>query len=87
MFRAEYGQCVATLVRVLGDIDLVEDAVQDAFAPAPVVALHLFHAARADLLDRLGRRAEAERAFQRVADLTPNPAERAYLTRSRGTSR
>jgi RNA polymerase sigma-70 factor (ECF subfamily) len=32
----EYGRCVATLTRVLGDIDLAEDAVQDALTVALV---------------------------------------------------
>jgi RNA polymerase sigma-70 factor (ECF subfamily) len=34
VYRQEYGRCVATLVRVLGDIDLAEEAVQEAFAVA-----------------------------------------------------
>ena len=34
VYRQEYGRCVATLVRVLGDIDLAEEAVQEAFATA-----------------------------------------------------
>jgi RNA polymerase sigma-70 factor (ECF subfamily) len=34
LFREEYGRCVATLIRVFGDIDVAEDAVQDAFAVA-----------------------------------------------------
>jgi len=34
IYRQEYGRAVAVLVRVLGDIDLAEDAVQDAFATA-----------------------------------------------------
>ena len=34
VFRAEYGRVVAVLTRVLGDLDLAEDAVQDAFAEA-----------------------------------------------------
>ncbi|MDN5854634.1 MAG: RNA polymerase sigma factor [Actinomycetia bacterium] len=34
VYRAEYGRCVATLTRVLGDIGLAEEAVQDAFAVA-----------------------------------------------------
>jgi RNA polymerase sigma-70 factor, ECF subfamily len=34
VFRAEYGRAVATLVRLLGDIDLAEEAVQDAFTVA-----------------------------------------------------
>ncbi|GAB3971330.1 RNA polymerase sigma factor [Plantactinospora veratri] len=33
-FRAEYGRAVSVLIRVLGDIDAAEDAVQDAFATA-----------------------------------------------------
>jgi RNA polymerase sigma-70 factor, ECF subfamily len=33
-FRHEYGRCVATLVRFFGDIDLAEEAVQDAFTVA-----------------------------------------------------
>ncbi|MGI5405911.1 RNA polymerase sigma factor [Streptomyces chartreusis] len=33
-FRAEYGRAVAVLVRALGDIDLAEEAVQDAFTTA-----------------------------------------------------
>jgi RNA polymerase sigma-70 factor (ECF subfamily) len=34
VFREAYGQAVATLVRMFGDITLAEDAVQDAFAVA-----------------------------------------------------
>lgn len=34
IFREEYGHVVATLVRAFGDIDVAEDAVQDAFAIA-----------------------------------------------------
>ncbi|HEY2508212.1 MAG TPA: sigma-70 family RNA polymerase sigma factor [Streptosporangiaceae bacterium] len=34
VFRAEYGRAVAVLARVFGDIDIAEDAVQDAFAAA-----------------------------------------------------
>ena len=34
VFRAEYGRAVAVLVRYFGDIDLAEEAVQDAFAVA-----------------------------------------------------
>ncbi|MFD9466116.1 RNA polymerase sigma factor [Streptomyces sp. NPDC060027] len=34
VFRAEYGRAVAVLIRFLGDIDLAEEAVQDAFTTA-----------------------------------------------------
>ncbi len=42
---------------------------------------HLFHSARADLLRRLGRRAEAADAYRRALELVPNLAERAFLER------
>jgi RNA polymerase sigma-70 factor, ECF subfamily len=34
VFREEWGRAVAILTRVLGDLELAEDAVQDAFATA-----------------------------------------------------
>jgi RNA polymerase sigma-70 factor (ECF subfamily) len=34
VFRREYGRCVATLIRFLGDIDIAEEVVQDAFTVA-----------------------------------------------------
>ena len=34
VFTAEYGRAVAVLVRLCGDIDLAQDAVQDAFTAA-----------------------------------------------------
>ncbi|TXS51864.1 sigma-70 family RNA polymerase sigma factor [Streptomyces sp. uw30] len=44
---------------------------------------HVLHAVRADLLRRLGRDTEAERAYERAIELSQNPAERAYLERRR----
>jgi RNA polymerase sigma-70 factor, ECF subfamily len=44
---------------------------------------HAFHAARADLLRRLGRGGESRAAYDRAIELAGNPAERAYLTRRR----
>ncbi|MEQ0559720.1 DUF6596 domain-containing protein [Amycolatopsis sp. NEAU-NG30] len=41
---------------------------------------HLAHAARADLLRRLGRPAEAARAYRRALDLVEAPADRRFLT-------
>jgi RNA polymerase sigma-70 factor (ECF subfamily) len=34
VFRRESGRCLATLIRILGDVDLAEDAVAEAFAIA-----------------------------------------------------
>jgi RNA polymerase sigma-70 factor (ECF subfamily) len=42
---------------------------------------HLLHAARADLLRRLGRDPEAAAAYRRALELTANPVEQAFLSR------
>jgi RNA polymerase sigma-70 factor, ECF subfamily len=70
VFRAEYGRAVAVLVRVFGDIDVAEEAVQDAFAaavqrwpaggPPPSPAGWIITTARNKAIDRLRR--EASRA-------------------------
>ncbi|GAA2370979.1 RNA polymerase subunit sigma-24 [Catellatospora methionotrophica] len=67
VFRAEYGRAVAVLVRAFGDIDLAEEAVQDAFAEAvrrwpddgvpPSPAGWIITTARNRAVDRLRREA------------------------------
>jgi RNA polymerase sigma-70 factor, ECF subfamily len=44
---------------------------------------HAYHATRADLLRRLGRREESRAAYERAIDLAGNTAETAALTRRR----
>ncbi|WP_106815020.1 RNA polymerase sigma factor [Microbacterium timonense] len=44
---------------------------------------HAYHAARADLLRRVGRSQESKTAYDRAIGLAGNPAERAYLVRRR----
>lgn len=44
---------------------------------------HAYHAARADLLRRLGRSSDSRAAYDRAIGLTGNPGELAYLTRRR----
>ena len=44
---------------------------------------HAYHAARADLLRRLGRSEESRSAYDRAIDLAGNSAETAYLARRR----
>ena len=53
-------------------------AAVDALADA-LDRYHHFHATRADLLRRLGRRAEAADAYTRAIDLATNDAERRFL--------
>jgi len=70
VFRAEYGRAVAVLVRVFGDIDMAEEAVQDAFTAAverwpttgmpPSPAGWIITTARNRAIDRLRREASRE---------------------------
>jgi RNA polymerase sigma-70 factor, ECF subfamily len=70
VFRAEHGRAVAVLVRVFGDIDIAEEAVQDAFTEAvrrwpaaglpPSPAGWIITTARNRTIDRLRR--DASRA-------------------------
>jgi RNA polymerase sigma-70 factor (ECF subfamily) len=65
VFREQYGRAVAVLVRVFGDIDIAEEAVQDAFAAAvarwpqtgmpPAPAGWIITTARHRAIDRLRR--------------------------------
>jgi RNA polymerase sigma-70 factor (ECF subfamily) len=52
--------------------------------PLPLTGYHAWHAARADLLRKLGRSSEARDAYDAAIAATSNTAERAYLSRKRG---
>ncbi|SDN44500.1 RNA polymerase, sigma subunit, ECF family [Streptomyces sp. cf386] len=84
VFRAEYGRAVAVLVRFLGDIDLAEEAVQDAFTTAlrswpetgvpPSPAGWIITTARNRAIDRLRRESKrAERHAQAALLHGPGP--------------
>jgi RNA polymerase sigma-70 factor, ECF subfamily len=87
VFRAEYGRAVSVLVRFLGDIDLAEEAVQDAFTTAvrkwpdtgvpPSPAGWIITTARNHAVDRLRREAKRDERHAEAALLnTPDaPAE------------
>ncbi|RAO13734.1 RNA polymerase sigma factor [Micromonospora noduli] len=68
IYRAEYGRCVATLARLLGDINLAEEAVQDAFTTAlqkwqtlpPNPGAWIVTTARNRAVDRLRRESTRE---------------------------
>ncbi len=55
-------------------------AIVDGLAPSGLARYYLFHAVRADLLRRLGRRDEAGAAYEAALALSLNAAERAHLT-------
>jgi RNA polymerase sigma-70 factor (ECF subfamily) len=62
-------------------------ALLDALADEPQLRRHHpYHAARARLLDRLGRNAEAARAYRRALDLAGTEPERAFLRRRLDTA-
>ena len=82
MFREESGRAVATLIRVLGDFDLAEEAVQEAFVTAletwPERGVHanpgawITTTARNRAIDRIRRRrrlAEKSEALRREAQI------------------
>ena len=80
VFRREAGRCTATLIRVLGDVDLAEDAVAEAFAIAaerwPVDGMPpnpggwITTTARNRAIDRLRRESTRTRATSPPTDST-----------------
>ena len=66
----------AVAIALAGD---VEDGLSLIDQLAELEGYHLFHAARADLLRRLERRAEAAAAYREALALVANEAERTYL--------
>ncbi|QHY94551.1 putative ECF RNA polymerase sigma factor SigI [Streptomyces sp. S4.7] len=87
VFRTEYGRAVSVLVRVFGDIDIAEEAVQDAFTTAlsrwqdtgvpPSPAGWIITTARNRAIDRLRREATRADRYARAALLyaPDGPAE------------
>ena len=83
VFREVYGQAVATLVRVFGDIALAEDAVQDAFAVAsdrwqsdgipPNPAGWIVTTARNRAIDALRRSARGRELHEQLATVASIP--------------
>ena len=86
VFRADSGRAVATLVRLLGDIGLAEEAVQDAFAVAlerwprdgvpPSPTGWIVTTARNRAIDRMRREATRMDRYEQAAILLqPHPSE------------
>jgi RNA polymerase sigma-70 factor, ECF subfamily len=81
IFREESGRSVAALIRVVGDIDLAEDAVQEAFAVAlrkwpgdglpPNPGGWVTTTARNHAIDRLRREARGRELLSEMAVLLP----------------
>jgi len=86
VYRAESSRILATLIRLLGDFDLAEDAMQDAFAAALVrwsrdgapenPRAWLVSAARFEAVDSLRRRARFDASLERIAETTRDTNKR-----------
>ena len=84
VFRAEYGRAVSILVRVFDDIDIAEEAVQDAFVAAaqrwptgglpPSPAGWIVTTARNRAIDRLRRESSRDDRYAQAALLRANDA-------------
>ena len=79
IYRNDSRRVLATLIRLLGDFDLAEEALHDAFARGDLEEFHLAHAARADLCRRMGMRAEAAASYRRALALVRQEPERRFL--------
>jgi RNA polymerase sigma-70 factor (ECF subfamily) len=85
IFREESGRSVATLIRVFGDIDVAEDAVQEAFAVAlqrwpadglpPNPGAWITTTARNRAVDRLRRESRGRELLGDVSRLSPGDEE------------
>lgn len=81
LFRDDSRRVYATLVRLLGDFDLAEEVMQEAFAAAVTQWQRDGIPAnpRADLNRWLGRKSDASAADQLALSLTKQEPERAFL--------
>ena len=89
IFREESGRSVAALIRVFGDIDLAEDAVQEAFAIAlgrwprdgvpPNPGGWITTTARNHAIDRLRRETRGRELLSQMAVLGPGNGEPGML--------
>jgi RNA polymerase sigma-70 factor, ECF subfamily len=89
-YRADWGRIVATLIRLVGDFDVAEEAAQEAFAAAAeqwrtagipeFPRAWIIRTARHKAIDRLRRRARLEDKLDAyvVAGFGPAPAEREF---------
>jgi RNA polymerase sigma-70 factor (ECF subfamily) len=85
VFRREAGPCTATLIRILGDIDLAEDAVAEAFVVAaenwkvhgipPNPGGWIMSTARNRAIDRIRRESTRDKRQEAATGLQSNPKE------------
>src|SRR5438552_12987167 len=88
VYRADWGRIVATLIRLVGDFDVAEDAAQEAFAAAvdqwrvsgvpELPRAWIIQTARHKALDRIRRRARFEEKLESYPALSRTVEEPSY---------
>jgi RNA polymerase sigma-70 factor (ECF subfamily) len=88
VYRSDWGRIVATLIRLVGDFDLAEEAAQDAFAAAveqwpasgvpDVPRAWIIQTARHKAIDRIRRRARFAEKLDRYAMAGPTASVAAH---------
>ena len=88
VYRSDWGRIVATLIRLVGDFDLAEEAAQDAFAAAveqwpasgvpDVPRAWIIQTARHKAIDRIRRRARFAEKLDRYAMAGPGASVAAH---------
>jgi RNA polymerase sigma-70 factor (ECF subfamily) len=88
VYRSDWGRIVATLIRLVGDFDLAEEAAQEAFAAAvdqwrvsgvpESPRAWIIQTARHKAIDRIRRRARFSKKLGSYAELIPTSAGEDY---------
>ena len=88
VYRSDWGRIVATLIRLVGDFDLAEEAAQDAFAAAveqwpasgvpDIPRAWIIQTARHKAIDRIRRRARFAEKLDRFAMAGPGASVAAH---------
>jgi RNA polymerase sigma-70 factor (ECF subfamily) len=74
----------AVAVALSAGLETGLDLINQLGASGELDSYHLYHAARGDILRRLGRATDAAQAYRRALTLTANAVERRYLRRRLG---
>jgi RNA polymerase sigma-70 factor, ECF subfamily len=91
LYRSDWGRIVATLIRLVGDFDLAEDAAQEAFASAvdqwprdgvpQYPRAWIIQTARHKAIDRIRRQARHDEYSESLANVAPTVEEPDYDAR------
>lgn len=94
LYRSESGRILATLIRMLGDLDLAEEAMQDAFTAAlhqwpsqgipPHPRAWLISTARFKAIDQVRQQMRLSNSKEKIADQLYTPTEQSFPNEEEG---